>query len=300
MGWRISICAIGLLWLSVAGCKEAETAPQRIEVAAAHRSCEEGEACGVVETSCTSQGCECGVAVHEAHLLDYQQRLAECRGQKELRVCESECETPFGKCFEGACVLTSQPPELFRRGRSVQAACEGSRGTYVGCPQCPPNEPCKSCMPCECPSSHRWTRKGCRGVVRTEPRELRVEARPPRLSFGDRIKTRVTNESKTKIWLKTVCGTPFYRARKKEDGWEAQYEPFRETECRTGSVAIAPGASRHFVIGNLDEFEDASGTPAGPGSYRFELTYTDGDDSFRYYATVYSAELDLVPTLSRR
>ncbi|KPK14742.1 MAG: hypothetical protein AMJ62_12095 [Myxococcales bacterium SG8_38] len=137
-------------------------------------------------------------------------------------------------------------------------------------------------------------------MVQTEAREIRVEARPPRLSLGEKIKTRITNDSKKKIWLKTVCGTPFYRARKKEDAWETQYEPFPEAECQIDSVAIAPGASRHFVIGNLGEFEDSSGTPVGPGSYRFELTYTDGDDSFLYHAIVYSTELDLVPTLSQR
>ncbi|MFZ1865386.1 MAG: hypothetical protein WAU39_14265 [Polyangiales bacterium] len=300
MGWRSLLCGIGILWAPIAGCHEAEAPPDRIEVASEHRSCEEGDACAVVETSCTSRGCECGVAVNEAHLLDYQKQLAECRGQRELATCDFQCETPFAKCFEGACVLTSEPQELFRRGRSVQALCEGSRGSYVGCPKCPPNQRCKSCNPCECPSSHRWTSKGCRAVVQTEAREIQVEARPPRLTFDDKIKARVTNESKRKIWLKTVCGTPFYRVRKKEDEWETQYDAFRDRKCRLSSVEIAPGSSRHFVIDNLDEFEDPSGASLLPGTYRFELTYTDGTDSFRYHALVYSVELELVPKLSRR
>lgn len=299
MGWRSLLCAVGIFGVAV-GCHKAEAPPERIEVAAAHRSCEEGDACGVVETSCTSQGCECGVAVNEAYLLEYQKQLAECRGQRSLGTCDFQCATPFGKCFKGACVLTDEPPELFRRGRSVQALCEGSRGTYVGCPQCPPNERCKSCAPCECPASHRWTTKGCRAVVQTEAREIRVEARPPRFTLDDKIKARVANESKRKIRLRTACGTPFYRMRKKEDGWETQYEPFHEKECRLGAVEIAPGSTRHFVIGNVDEFQGPSGAMLMPGTYRFELTYTDGNDSFRYHAIVYSAELDLVPKLSRR
>ena len=58
-----------LLWAALActllvGCEETKPRLERIEVASAHRACEEGEACGVVETSCTSQGCRCGVAVN--------------------------------------------------------------------------------------------------------------------------------------------------------------------------------------------------------------------------------------------
>ena len=300
MGRRGLLCWIAMLGVSLGACENAEPRPERIEVASAHRSCEEGEACGVVETSCQSQGCECGVAVNEAHLLDYQKQLAECRGQHELATCDFQCETPFGKCFKGACVLTDEPPKLFRRGRSVQALCQSSRGTYVGCPQCPPNERCKSCVPCDCPSSHRWTKKGCRAVVQTEAREIRVEARPRRLSLDDKVKTRVTNEAKRTIWLKTICGTPFYRVRKKEDQWEAGYEPFHEVKCRVGSVEIAPGSSRPFVIGNLKKFAAPSGASLTPGTYRFEVTYTDGSKSFDHSAPVYSAEFDLVAKLSRR
>ncbi len=300
MGARSLLCWFAIVGVSLAGCEEAEPRPERIEVASAHRSCEEGEACGVVETSCRSRGCECGVAVNEAQLLDYQKQLAECRGQNELAICDFHCETPFAKCFKGACVLTNEPPELFRGGRSVQAACESSRGTYVGCPQCPPNVRCKSCVPCECPSSHRWTKKGCLAVVQTEARDIEVELRPSVVTTADKVKTRVHNNSKRTIWLKTVCGTPFYRARKKEDAWEKGYEPFHEVECRMGSVEISPGASRPFVIGNLTKLREPSGETATPGTYRFEVTYTDGNKSFRHSASVYSAEFDLVSKRSRK
>jgi len=294
-------CWITFVGVTFAACTQAEPPPKRIEVAAEHRSCQEGEACGVVETSCVSEGCECGVAINEAHLLHYQQQLAECRGQKQLATCEFECPTPFGKCFEGACVLTSEPSELFRGGRSVQKLCESSRGTYVGCPECPPNERCKSCMPCQCPSSHRWTRKGCRAVVRTEARDIEIEARPSTLTADDKLKTRAHNNSKRAIWLKTVCGTPFFRARKKEDSWEKGYELFDEAACRVGSVEIAPGASKPFVVGNLAKLRDVAGATATPGTYRFELTYTDENESFRHSAVVYSAEFDLVGrTLSQQ
>jgi len=300
MGERSLLYWIGVVVISLVGCEQAEPPQDRIKVASAHRSCEDGEACGVVETSCTSQGCECGAAVNEAHLLDYQQQLAECRGQNDLAVCDFQCETPFGKCFKGACVLTSEPRRLFRGGRSVKALCESSRGTYVGCPKCPPNERCKSCLPCECPSSHRWTKRGCRAVVLTEARDIRVEARPTSVSLTDKVKTRVHNNSKRAIWLKTVCGTPFYRARKKEDAWEKGYEPFHEVKCRIGSVEIAPGGNRPFVIGNLAKFAEPSGETAGPGTYRFEVTYTDGNKSFQHRAIVYSAEFDLVTKVSSR
>jgi hypothetical protein len=300
MGRTARLCGVLVALFAAVGCEEEEPRQERIEIAAAHRSCEEGESCGVVETSCQSQGCECGVAVNEAHLIGYQQKLAECRGQGELATCDFQCETPFGKCFKGACVLTSEPPKLFRRGRNVQAVCERTRGEYVGCPQCPPNERCKSCVPCECPASHRWTAKGCQAVVKVEPRDIRIETRPTRVTRGDKVKTRVHNESKRTIWLKTVCGTPFYRVRKKEDEWEKGYEPFHEKKCRLGSLEIDPGKSRPFVVGNLSDFEAPSGGAMTPGRYRFEVTYTDGTKSFKHSGVVYSAQFDVAAKISSR
>lgn len=297
--WRL-LCWLGVLVSLLCGCDEEPARPERIEVASAHRACVEDDACGVVETSCRSQGCECGVAVNAAHLIRYQKELAECRGQDELAVCDFECATPFAKCFEGACVLTNEPPEMFRRGRSVQRLCEKTRGTYVGCPKCPPDTRCKSCMPCECLSSDRWTKKGCRPVVLTEARDIRVEVRPSIADPGDKIKARVHNDARRKIWLKTVCGTPFYRLRKKEDAWEKGYEPFHQKKCRVGSVDLDPGESKPFVVGSLKRFRDSSGDDATPGTYRFELTYTDGTKSFDHHAIVYSAELDVAPKRSRR
>jgi len=300
MGWERFKCVLLVAVSAAPGCTEPEAPKERIEIAAAHRACEEGEACGVVETSCQSQGCECGVAVNEAYLIDYQEELAGCRGQTQLRTCDFQCEKPFGRCFKGACVLTSEPPELFRRGRSVQAVCEKRRGTYLGCPECPPNTRCKSCAPCDCPSSHRWTRQGCQAVVKTEARDIRIETRPPRITLDDKVKTRVHNDGKRTIWLKTVCGTPFYRARKKEDAWEKSYEPFHATKCRLGAIEIHPGKSRPFVISNLDHFAEPSGDALNPGTYRFEVTYTDGDKSFEHSAVVYSAEFDLIAQVSSR
>ena len=81
MGRRGLLCLMAMVGVSLGGCEEAEPRPAQIEVASAHRSCEADDACGVVETSCQSRGCECGVAVNQAHLLDYQKQLAECRGQ---------------------------------------------------------------------------------------------------------------------------------------------------------------------------------------------------------------------------
>ncbi len=300
MGERSLTSVLILAAVSVVGCDDRAPSIERIEVAAAHRACEDGDSCGVVETSCTSQGCECGVAVNASHLLDYQKKLAECRGQGDVAVCDFQCETPFGKCFKGACVLTSEPQELFRRGRSVQALCERTRGTYVGCPQCPPNERCTTCVPCECPTTDRWTRNGCRRVVKTEARDIRIETRPSRVTSSDRVKTRVHNDSRNRIWLKTVCGTPFYRARKKEDAWEVGYEPFHEVKCRLGTVAVDPGESRPFVIANLERFSAPSGDSIGPGTYRFEVTYTDQNESFTHRGVVYSVEFDLVAEISSR
>jgi hypothetical protein len=155
-------------------------------------------------------------------------------------------------------------------------------------------------MPCECPSSHRWTKKGCRPVVKTEARDIRVETRPSMVTMSDKVKTRVHNNSKRTIWLRTVCRTPFHRARKKEDAWEKRYEPFHDVKCRVGAVEITPGSSRPFVVDNIGEFREPSGEEATPGTYRFEVTYTDGSKSFRHNAIVYSAEFDLVAKLSRR
>jgi hypothetical protein len=120
------------------------------------------------------------------------------------------------------------------------------------------------------------------------------------VTMSDKVKTRVHNNSKRTIWLKTVCGTPFHRARKKEDAWEKGYEPFHDAKCRVGAVEIAPGSNRPFVVGNLEKFSEPSGEEATPGTYRFEVTFTDGSKSFKYNAIVYSAEFDLVAKLSRR
>lgn len=299
MGKRGVLCWLALLGSLLGGCDEESPRPERIEVAAAHRACTDDDACGVVETSCRSQGCECGVAVNAAHLLRYQKELAECRGQNDLAVCDFDCKTPFAKCFKGACVLTAEPAEMFRRGRSVHRLCEKTRGTYVGCPKCPPKERCKSCMPCQCLSSDRWTKKGCRPVVLTEARDIRVEVRPSIADPGDRIKVRVHNDARRKVWLETVCGTPLHRLRKKEDAWEKGYE-LPDDECKHGAVGIGPGQSKPFVFNRFKTLRDPSGEAATPGTYRFELTYTDGDESFDYHATVYSAELDVTPKRSRR
>lgn len=300
MGGRLRIAASMLALVALSGCEKEARPIERIEIAADHRSCVEGEACGVVETSCRAEGCECGVAVNEAFLLDYQRKLAECRGEAELAACDFECETPFAKCFKGACVLTTEPPELFRRGRSVQAVCESTRGTYVGCPQCPPNERCKSCLPCECPSTHRWTARGCRAVVKAEARDILIETRPSRITVSDAVKLRVSNQTGRTIWLKTVCGTPFYRVRKKEDQWEVGYEPFHAKKCRLGSIEIEPGKKQPFVVKNMPDFRAPSGGALTPGTYRFELTYTDGNESFKHTGTVYSPQFDVIARISSR
>lgn len=299
MGGREFLCWIVIVGVS-AGCEEAEPRQERIEVAAAHRACVDEDACGVVETSCFSQGCECGVAVNEKHLLEYQQQLAECRGQNEIATCDFRCETPFAKCFKGACVLTDEPVELFKRGRSLRESCESTGGRYVGCPECPPNARCKSCVPCECRSTHRWTKKGCHKVVRTEPRDVMVEVRPPTIAMTQSLKARIRNESKRTIWLKTLCGTPFYRGRKKQDQWETAYQLVPKRECKTSAVEIPAGKDRLFVVKTLSKLSAPSGELAEPGTYRFELTYTDGSESFRYYDTVYSAEFDAVSNRSRK
>ncbi|MDH3624861.1 MAG: hypothetical protein OEQ49_13400 [Myxococcales bacterium] len=299
MGGRVFLCSMIILGVS-AGCEKAEPRQERIEIAAEARSCVEGEACGVVETSCESQGCECGVAVNEKFLLEYQQLLAECRGQNEIAVCDFQCPTPFAKCFNGACVLTDQPVELFKRGRSLRESCESTGGRYVGCPECPPNARCKSCTPCECPTSHRWTKKGCRRVVRTEPRDILVEVRPPKIRMAQPLKARVHNESKRTIWLKTLCGTPFYRARKKQDQWETAYQLVPKRKCKTSAVEVPAGKGRPFVVKTLSNLSAPSGELTEPGTYRFELTYTDGSESFRHYDTVYSAEFDAVSKRSRK
>lgn len=297
-GWRILWC---LAFLGVlAGCDKPEPRQEYIDIAATDRSCVEGETCGVVETSCVSQGCECGVAVNEKHLLGYQQLLAECRGQTELDHCEFHCKTPFAKCFEGACVLTDEPAEIFKRGRSLRESCERTEGRYVGCPDCPPKERCKSCVPCECASTDRWTKKGCRKVVKTEARDIMVEVRPPRIRMNQTLKVRVHNESKRTIWLKTLCGTPFYRARKKEDQWDTIYQLIPNGRCRADAIELRAGKNRPFVVKSLSKLSEPSGELTEPGTYRFELTYTDGNENFRQYDEVYSAEFDAVSNRSRK
>ena len=137
-------------------------------------------------------------------------------------------------------------------------------------------------------------------MVKTEARDILVEIRPSVVNRSDDVKARVHNNSRRTIWLKTVCGTPFHRLRKKQDAWEKGYEPFHDVKCRLGSVEIAPGKNRPFVVGNLANFKEPSGESATPGTFRFELTYTDGNDGFQYSAVVYSAQFDLAEKLSSR
>lgn len=148
----ISVWLLGFALLAI-GCDEPVPPRVRIEIVPDHRACTEEDTCAIAQTSCTSTGCECGVAVNATHLLDYQKQLADCRGQKELATCDIECKTPFAKCYEGVCVLTDEPVELFKRGRSVRDSCERTGGEYLGCPDCPPNTRCGSCQPCQCEST---------------------------------------------------------------------------------------------------------------------------------------------------
>ncbi|HET6417113.1 MAG TPA: hypothetical protein VFG22_12520, partial [Polyangiales bacterium] len=61
-GWRRA-CWIAAIAIALSGCEEPEQRLERLEITSVDRSCEDGDACGVVETSCLSKGCECGVAV---------------------------------------------------------------------------------------------------------------------------------------------------------------------------------------------------------------------------------------------
>ncbi|MEM9731254.1 MAG: hypothetical protein AAF997_21950 [Myxococcota bacterium] len=287
------------MW-ALAACENEAPRRQHIEIAPADRSCTEGETCAVVETSCVSIGCGCGVAVNEKRLLDYQRELAECRGAEPVTTCEGGCKTPFAKCFNGACVLTDEPPILVRRGQDVSRLCERTGGRYVGCPDCPPSERCKSCRPCECPSSDKWTRKGCRRMVKVEPRDILVEVRPKRTSLSRPLKVRVHNESRRPIWLKSVCGTPFYQARREEDQWEVRYQLVPDGRCKNGRVEIGPGKKRPFVVKSLDKLAAPNGSLINGGTLRYELTYSDDPESFAHFDEVYSAEFEAESKRSRK
>jgi hypothetical protein len=136
--------------------------------------------------------------------------------------------------------------------------------------------------------------------VRAEARDIPIETRPSRVRLGDAIKTRVTNGTRRTIWLKTRCGTPFYRARKKEDAWETHYELFREKECREGAIKLDPGDVRPFVVARLSKLESPDGDRLTAGTYRFEVTYTDASKSFRHHGVVYSSEIELVQAVTQR
>jgi hypothetical protein len=166
MGGRRFFCWIAIAGAGLVGCEEAEPPPERLEIDAAHRSCQEGEACGVVETSCVSQGCECGVAVNAAHLLHYQQQLAECRGQNALATCDFQCQTPFGKCFEGACRACRRSA---RAREALTSAARNARPTDVA------SRACRA-------SVHRATAGPGRAVARSyEPRREKSKSKlvPP-------------------------------------------------------------------------------------------------------------------------
>ena len=109
-GWALGL--IFLLGGVIGACEAEEPPPKKIEIGPGHRSCEVTSDCVAIETSCTSQGCECGVAINQDRFLLYASLLRECRGEKPLAECDFQCATPFVKCFQGACVMTNEPHDL--------------------------------------------------------------------------------------------------------------------------------------------------------------------------------------------
>lgn len=283
--------------LALAACaKEEEPPPTKIKVEPADRSCEESEQCVAVETSCVASGCECGIAVNQAHAAKYKEMLAACREGKDLETCDFQCETPFTKCFRGACVLTKEPQEVFRRGKGLSDLCASTGGEFTGCPECPPGKVCKACVPCDCPPRHRWyARSGCRIVVKTESDEIQVRARPAKARPKSKMTVVVKNNAKRAIRLVTTCKTPLSNVRQKEDGWEVSWSGYYDRKCRRSTIRLKPGKSRRFATRNLRRFKSPSGEPLGAGTYRFELHYTEDKISRRHSGIVYSNEFEYTP-----
>ena len=289
VSWGLLAC------LGLASCRSEEPAPSHVSIAPDHRACQASEECVIVETSCQSSGCECGTAIHRAYLAEYEQKLSECRGDKELTQCESSCETPFAKCFRETCVLTKEPQEVVRKGQSLSEGCTSTGGEFLGCPECPPGELCKGCVPCSCPPRHRWgPRKGCRLVVKTEPHDIEVRVRRSKLTRTDKVMVQVENLSNRPVRLLTKCNTPLSSLRRKEDNWELSYGPFTDKSCKTGTVEIKPGKSRSFALRNLKKFSGPDGGPLEEGTYRFDLGYTESRVATKFAGIVFSDEFDLV------
>ena len=136
--------------------------------------------------------------------------------------------------------------------------------------------------------------------MQVEARDIPIDIRPPRVKLSDTLKTRVSNDSRRTIRLKTRCGTPFYRARKKEDAWETRYDLSLDKECREGSIELRPDERRPFVVRSLAKLEGPDGGRPSPGTYRFEVTYADSERGFQRHGLVYSGEVELVHEVSRR
>ncbi len=294
MMFRWVLCGL-LAYLGLTSCTPEEPAPSHLTVAPDHRACQASEECVIVETSCQSSGCECGTAVHRAQLAEYEQKLSECRGDKDIEQCEATCETPFAKCFRQTCVLTKEPQELLRQGKSLSEGCTSTGGEFLGCPDCPSGELCEGCVPCSCPPRHRWgPRKGCRLVVKTEPHDIEVRVRRSKLTRADKVMVEVKNMSKRSVRLVTQCNTPLSSLRRKEDNWELSYGPFAGKSCKTGIVEIKPGKTRSFSLRNLRKFTGPDGEPIDEGTYRFDLGYTEPKVAAKFAGIVFSDEFDLV------
>lgn len=62
-------------------------------------------------------------------------------------------------------------PVVHTVSNSDKVLCESTGGEYIGCPECPADAVCESCLSCKCPTGQRFSPQGCqdKNVVQIDP-----------------------------------------------------------------------------------------------------------------------------------
>lgn len=124
-----------------------ERTPHRFTVAPEDQACQYDSDCVLVSTDCS--GCECGTPVNKIHQTKYaNKREVLCKDYRG-GVCEFLCSTPYTKCIDHRCALSTSEANLpfipttyaecFYSGRNISdlectyARVEADRNKYLHC-----------------------------------------------------------------------------------------------------------------------------------------------------------------------
>jgi len=82
----------------------------RVVVSIEDQTCIVDSDCTIVGTLCST--CECGVPVNKVHEQKYIDQYGDLCQDYQGPACDFLCETPFIRCVDNQCVLSTEPPDL--------------------------------------------------------------------------------------------------------------------------------------------------------------------------------------------